>query len=582
MSVRSSFFRFAALPASAASFVLFLGVHPALHAQTAADQAEAARQADVLQRQTQERLRRDLESAVPVERAPSGIDTNELLPRIDLPGEGKKCHDINVIRISGAPHLSAPVHEQILRDFSGRCLGVTEIEQILAEITKDYISRGFITTRAYLPQQHLGSGRLEILVLEGAIEKIQLDDGGSESIRLESVFPSAGELFNLRDFEQGIEQVNKLSSNDAVLDIQPGDKPGASTVVIRNQPTHPFHASVSADNQGSDSTGKNQVAVTAISDRLLRANELLLFTHRRSQPSDEQRKYSASNSFSAIIPFGYTTFSTSINRSRYTSTIVAPSGLDLQFRGWSANDTVKLERVIYRDQDTRFTLGSTLTMKNTKSWLAGQYLEVSSRRLSVLDVDSSVTTGAGGGVLGFDFGYARGLKFAGALTDPDNLPDEAPRAQFEKVKLGLSYTRPFQLDGINFSFSTQLTAQHALHTLYGSEQILIGGIYSVRGFVKNTLSGDDGYTVRNELSMYRNLVIGNERVGFRYFAGLDFGKVSNRVPNVPSGRLTGMALGVSANWKGASLELFNTRPLSQPAFFVREGSQTWIRLNYSL
>lgn len=581
MIFRSSLSRFATSPASAVSLVVLLGVHLPLHAQTAADRAEAARQADILQRQNQQRLQRDIESAIPQERAPSGIDTRELLPRVDASAAGTQCHDIRIVSITSAPNLSADVREQITRNFTGRCLGVVEIEQILAEITRDYISRGFVTTRAYLPQQDLSSGKLEILVMEGVIEKITLEDGGKGSIHMGNVFPSESALFNLRDFEQGIDQVNRLSSNNATLDIQPGKEAGASRILIKNAPRTPFHGSISADNQGSDSTGRHQLGVTAISDRLLGFNELLLFTHRRSVPFDKERKFSESNSFSATMPFGYSTVSLSLNRSQYTSTIAAPSGLDLQFKGDSATDSIKLDHVVVRDQQSRITVSGTLTAKESKSYLAGQFLAVSSRPLTVLDLDTSITTGLAGGVFGVDIGYARGLRIAGALQDPDNLPDLAPRAQFEKLKIGFSYNIPFQINGADFAFSTQLTAQTAPNTLYGSEQILIGGMYSVRGFVKNTLSGDSGYYARNELSMRSNLLLGNERVSMRYFAGVDFGHVSNRVPNVPSGRLAGMAIGVNANWRGASFELINTRPLDKPAFFNRESPQTWIRLNYA-
>lgn len=582
MASPTSLPRLAATPARVASLALLIGTQLPLHAQTAADRAEAARQADILQRQTEQRLQREIESALPQDRTPSGIDTRTLEPKVDASAAGKKCHDIGSIVITGAPNLSPLVREQIDAQFAGRCLGVNEIERILAEVTRDYVSRGYVTTRAYLPQQDLSKGRLEITVLEGVVEKIMLEDGGKDSIRLGSVFPGERELLNLRDLEQGIEQVNKLSSNNASMDIQPGEQAGTSRVVIRNEARTPFHASFSYDNQGSESTGRDQLGVTAIADRLFGLNELLMFTHRRSHPFDRLRQYSASNSVTAIVPFRYSTLTFSYNRSRYTSTIVAPSGLDLQFKGSSESRSVRYDHVAYRDQVTRMTISAGLTAKDSKSWLAGQFLAVSSRPLTVLDLDSNFSTGIAGGVFGFDVGLARGLKLAGALDDPSGLPGIAPRAQFEKLKLGLSYSIPFQLAGKDFSFSTAATAQHGLTTLYGSEQILIGGLYSVRGFVRNTLSGDSGYYVRNELSMRHNLMLGEERVGLRFYTGVDFGMVTNRVPNVPSGRLSGMAFGVSANWRGATLEVFNTRPLDMPAFFNREAPQTWVRFNYAV
>ena len=42
------------------------------------------------------------------------------------------------------------------------------------------------------------------------VERIVLDDGALRSIHAPGVFPPAGALLNLRDFEQGIDQVNRL------------------------------------------------------------------------------------------------------------------------------------------------------------------------------------------------------------------------------------------------------------------------------------------------------------------------------------------------------------------------------------
>lgn len=583
MRPRASAPRHSALPGRARLLVFFtIALGWSAHAQTPAELQEAARQAEILQRQNQERIQRELESARPRERAPSGIDTERLQPKVDARAAGKTCHEIREIVFTGASNLTSAVRGRITQDFAGRCLGVTEIEQILAEVTRDYISRGFVTTRAYLPQQDLSKGRLEIMVLEGVIGKLELDDGGRRSIRLGNVFPSEGELLNLRDLEQGIEQVNRLGSNNARLDILPGDKPGSSDVVIRNEPRTPVHAFLSADNQGTESTGRNQLGATLVGDGLLGLNDLLLYSHRRSQPNDIDRRFSSSDSVSFSVPWRYVTGSLFLSRSRYVSMLALPSGLQVQTKGSSSYDSWRLERVVYRDQSTRVSLAGTLSLKDTKTYIADQFIGVSSRSLTVFDLDASIITGFMGGVLGVDAGYAKGLNFAGAVSDPDDLPDDLPRAQFRKLKFGFSYTLPFSLAGKDMAFSTQFVGQRALDTLYGSEQVLIGGIYSVRGFVRNTLSGDHGYYLRNELSMRTALPVVQESLPLRLYAALDTGEVSNRAPGVPNGRLTGMALGFSVNWRGAGLEVFNARPISFPSEMRREGSQTWLRLSYAI
>ena len=549
-------------------------------AQTPADISAAQRQAEILQRQEQERLQQDdtRRRNDPVD----GLDTRQLQPKITVPELGASCRSIRVVNISSAPNLSAAMRQRITDEFTGRCLNVADIERILGEITKFYIDRGFITTRAYLPQQDLSSGQLEILVIEGVIEKIVINDGDANSVSIGNVFPQReGGLLNLRDLEQGIDQINRLPSNNAKLDIQPGNATGGSVVVINNQPARALRASINTDNQGSVSTGATQTAITLMADNLLGINESLSLTHRESVPGQAGRRFSASDSINLSIPFGYSTVSLGTNRSVYFSPITLASGLELITSGSSKSDNIRFDRVVYRDQSTRASVSSTLTGKDSKNFLGSFFLDVSSRKLTVLDLDASLTTGFLGGVLSLDLGVARGLTAMSALRDSPGLTDTAPRAQFSKLKAGFNYAKPFRVLGKDISFSSQLTGQKANNVLYGSEQISIGGLYSVRGYVKNSLSGDDGYYWRNEVSVRQPIQLGGEVISSRLYAGYDRGYVSNRVPGGAQGKLEGMVAGVSVNWRGASWDFYHTRPITMTSNMVRETGQTWFRLGYS-
>ena len=565
------------------AFLLFLLITVSIYnlAQAQTPAAEAARQADVLQRQSEERIRRDIEEASP-QRAPVLPGISIPPPAVDASAAGPSCHQIDDIVISGAIHLGPAVRAGIVSRHAGGCLGVPQIEQILAAITSDYIERGYITTRAYLPSQDLSGGRLEIVVLEGRVGPVELDDNGRRSINPGLAFPPEGALFNLRDFEQGVEQVNRLSSNNAQLDIQPGDTPGASRVVIRNAPAFPLHAFLSADNHGSESTGRNQVALGITADRLLGLNELMIYAHRRSQPHDNARKASSSDSFTFILPLHYWTFSTAASQSAYTTTFVAPSGQPLRFQGDSDSVSLKLSRTAVRNQAGRVTMGVGLLNKATRNTLEGELLGVSSRRLTILDVEAGATTRLAGGVLTLALDYERGLSAFGALRDADGLPDDAPRAQFGKLRYQLGYFYPFQAAGMEAEFSSRIEGQRAQDALHGSEQILIGGIYSVRGFSATSLSGDHGWFSRNELALRPVLSLAGQALPLRVYAGVDLGAVSNRAAGVPSGRLAGIAAGVSGAWDRLSFDIFHARPLSRPDFLPRESGRTWLRLALSI
>ncbi|BBB30793.1 ShlB/FhaC/HecB family hemolysin secretion/activation protein [Neptunomonas japonica] len=551
-------------------------------AATPADIEAAQRQLEIIQRQAQDRVQKDQDAARRRIEGVDGMDTKQLMPKITVPSLGADCRKIQTVVISGALHLSETARQHIADEYNGRCLNVVDIEKILGTITKDYIDRGYVTTRAYLPAQDLSTGILEILVIEGVVETIMIKDGDTHSISVRNVFPSSeGDLLNLRDLEQGIDQINRLASNNAQLDIQPGETAGASQVIVYNQPSSRFHYYISTDNQGSKSTGELQTGLTFTVDNLLGFNDSFSATHRESTPGDSGRKFSGSDSFNLSIPFGYTTVSLATSYSRYDSMISVPSGLSLSASGNNRTDSLNIDRVMYRDQSTRVLLSGSLTGKNARNYLDNQFLGVSSRRLTVLDIDANLSTDFAGGILSLNLGYAQGLSIAGALKDPSNLPEWAPQAQFRKIKAGFNYMRPFRLFDEHVSFTSQLTAQKSPGALYGSEQISIGGLYSVRGFVDSTISGDNGYFWRNEVSIRKPVTMGDEVVSARFYAGYDLGEVSSRADDVPQGRLSGMVVGISTNWRGASLELINTRPLTLPGSMKKESNKTWFRAAYS-
>jgi len=549
---------------------------------TPAEINAAARQAETIQRQEQERMLQEREQARKLPERVEGLDTESLKPKLTTSTSETTCRNITKITIDGASKLSSSLQKRLESEFTDRCLSVSDLEKILSEITAYYIDKGYITTRAYLPAQGLNSGELKILVIEGVINKIDLDDKDGHDASIFNVFPSSeGDVLNLRDLEQGIDQINRLTSNNALLDIRPGAQPGQSDVIVHNRRGFPYHFNVSVDNQGSESTGKRQGGVSATADNVLGFYESFNISHRRSIPNDHGEKYSTSNNFNFNFPLGYTNVSVGLSRSEYESAIMTTAGNKLITSGKNKNDNIRVDHVFYRDRATRGAFAFTLTTKGADNFLNDEYLGVSSRELTILELGGSVNTQWLGGILSANAAYINGLDKFGALSDPGGLPNSAPKAQFTKYSLGLNYQRPFSVFDQSFSFSSQLTGQKAQDALFGSEQISIGGIYSVRGFVDNSLSGDSGYYLRNELSHRRPIYIASEVLSTRFYIGYDTGSVSNSRTDNPDGHLSGMVLGLSTNWRGLTWDFFSTRALSLPDSMVKESTQSWFRLAYA-
>lgn len=550
-------------------------------AQTPADIQRAQQEAIRIQQQEQLRDQRDRAEALRQRGAVKGLDVGAV-PPVKAPELGMVCRDIKEIVLTGANTLPESEKAALVAPFLGQCLNVGDFEKLLSRVTAWYINRGYVTTRVYVPQQDLSKGRLELLVLEGTVEKINVLDGGKNSIAVGNAFPGVeGNLLNLRDIEQGLDQINRLLSNSATMDIMPGAKPGSSVVNINNQPKHPWHLTFTYDNQAATSTGNNQFGTTASLDNIFGHDDFASFTHRESIPGDRETTFSDSDSFTYLLPYGYNTMSFGVTRSRYVMTLHTPSGLALRSEGNNKNAFLKFERVVFRDQNSRANLAATITTKQSHNLLASQLLNISSRNLTVLDLDANYTTGVLGGSLGLDLGFARGLNMGGALTDYDLMSDVMPRAQFRKFKYGFTFNRPFRVGPFDAAFSSQLVGQKALDALYGTEQIYITGIYGVRGFVANSLAGDNGYYWRNEVNMkVPTTVIGYPAV-VKPFVALDSGRVTSWAQSTfpsPEGSVTGAAAGFSVNVGPATWEFFTSRPLDKPSWMTREGFATYFRV----
>lgn len=171
-----------------------------------------------------------------------------------------RCFTINRIELKGADSISPAERDALIKPFQGKCLGVAQLNELLKAITDHYIDKGLVTTRAYLPQQDLSKGDLQVLVIEGKLENLRSDAASGLSDReLAMAFPGKeGELLNLREIEQMVDQLNRLPSNQAQMELTPGQTVGGSDVVVKNTPQKPWRANLSRNNDGQRSTGEQQ------------------------------------------------------------------------------------------------------------------------------------------------------------------------------------------------------------------------------------------------------------------------------------------------------------------------------------
>lgn len=553
----------------------------AVQAAPSAPLAAIERQNQLIQNQQQERLREDQQRALGERPAPGGTNLNNIKPRVASPDIGVQCRNISRIEITGDEKMiPAKLLAKVRHDYTGRCISVSDIESLLGLLTKDFIDRGFITTRVYLPVQDLRTGILKLTVVAGKIESYKLEGGRKHAVWLRAAMPGReGDVLNLRDLEQGIDQMNSLSSNNARLDLLPGDLPGQSIVAIQNDSSLPVHLFTSFDNLGSDATGRNALSATVTTDSLLGLNELIAITRRQSAFPFSGEHRSDSTALLMQFPWGYNTLSVNYSQSNYINGLSLPGGVKLKTNGKSDNWYLGANHVLFRNQSSRVGLSAHLNTQLNQNWLGGELLTSSSRRLTYLDAGADMFSIFAGGIFNGNIAVVQGVPWFNGTHDPGDLPDEYPHAQSRKFTLDMGYNRTFYTGNTGLGFSTSFSGQLAADTLYGTQQILIGGPSSVRGFQNMSLSGDSGYYVRNDFSVSRDLPGG---INGRLYAAFDWGDVTNRAAGVPSGSLSGTAAGLGLLWKTVSINAFVSHAVTVPSHEYREGTLFSLLMSASL
>ena len=169
----------------------------------------------------QERLYKQLEKSV--KEAQDSFSSQAAKPDQRIKKQGK-CFLVKDIQIEGNRVLLDWNFDAIKFKYLNKCLYLSDINEISNEITGLYINQGYITAKAYIPEQNLNSGILKVTVVEGKLEKINFK---SPNIRgeVQTAFPDLeNSELNLRDVEQGLDQINRLKTNNAKVEILPGNK----------------------------------------------------------------------------------------------------------------------------------------------------------------------------------------------------------------------------------------------------------------------------------------------------------------------------------------------------------------------
>lgn len=504
------------------------------------------------------------------------------LPDAPLRPEDKRCFTIRTIELKGAASVSVAERDELFTPFVGQCLGVTQLNALLKAITDHYLDRGLVTSRAYLPQQDLSQGHLQVLVVEGHLEGVRPDDASGLSPReLGMAFPGAvGGLLNLREVEQLLDQLNRLPSNKAQMELTPGDAVGGSQVLVRNTQQKPWRASLSRNNEGQRSTGEQQVNLGLEWDSPLGLADQLVLRGGHDVVSDHTQG-SNNGVFYYNLPWGWWNFSYSYSESEYRSQ-VRGNGFAFKQTGDSQNHQLRAERVVQRDASSKTSLNAGLAHLRTNNYIQESRVEGSSNRLSEAQFGINHGRRLGNAYINLDLGMQQGIGAFDAQGNDHPRPGQAV-ARYRKYSATVSFVQGFQVLGEYFSFSSMATGQRSEDVLFSPQRISLGGLSSVRGLKDQSLSGDSGGYWRSDLRWTRPVTWSAMRPVLSEYGlgvGYDLGVIRNdRYNDEYHGRSSSHSLELFARGQHLAASVTFAHSLERPDVLPDKERPVYLRLD---
>jgi len=502
-----------------------------------------------------------------------------------LPADEQPCFAIHAIRLEGeaAERFRGELRAADPADdpATGRCVGTEGINVVMRRVQNAIMARGYVTTRVLAAPQDLKPGTLTLTVIPGRIRQVRFsDDSSPRATQWNAVPASPGDILNLRDIEQALENFKRLPTAEADIQITPAEgpdaRPGESDLVIQWKQGMPFRLSLSVDDSGSKQTGKYQGAATVSFDDWWTLNDLLYVSLNHDLGGGEPGSRGTSGyTVHYELPYGYWLLGATASGSDYHQA-VAGATQDYRYSGRSQNGEIRLSRVLYRDASRKAGAYVRAWTRSASSYIDDTEIEVQRRRTAGWELGLTHREFIGSATLDANVAWRRGTGAMDAMRAPEELHGDGT-SRLELLTADAQLSVPFAIAGQRLRYAGTWRAQWNRTALTPQDRFSIGNRYTVRGFDGEvSLSGDRGWFVRNELG--RTL----GRSGLELYAGADYGEVGGRSAQWLAGkRLAGAVLGLRGAYRGLYGDVFVGTPLYKPAAFRTSRTTAGFSLNWS-
>ena len=436
-----------------------------------------------------------------------------------------------------------------IASFTGKSISFARLVQAAKVITQLYVSQGYITSGAYIPEQNSESGIVQIQIVEGTLAQIDVNVVESrlkpsyirDRLIGETTTPlnidRLQEALQLLQFNPLIESIN--------AELSTGIAPGTNFLTVSVVGADTFALRGVLNNNRNLSIGTNERGVELEEANLFGIGDKIRLAYDNTKGSD---RYNGSytlplNSLDSTLKFDFQFADNEIVQSSFED-----ADIDIKSRNYSliwqqpvwrqANERVYQELAIDLILSRRESETTILNVPQPLSPEANQKGEI---RTSTLIFGQEWLQRGRKRVILLRSQFNFGLDLFDAVITEDE-----PNSQFFNWRGQLSYLQLLGTPRTSAIGSTVLLRsqlQLSADALISTEQFSLGGATTVRGYRQDALLSDNGFFVSAELRLpIARLSKPNATLQFSPF--LDYGTGWNTDDELELNTLLGMGFGL--------------------------------------
>ena len=463
-------------------------------------------------------------------------------PTTDIP-DGDVTVPVTQIEVIGSTVFIATDFEPLVSPLEGRDASINELQALAEAITQLYFDQGYLTSRAVLSEQEVTDGTIQIQVIEGTISDIQIEGNqqtntGYLKRRLALGTGTPAQLGAIED-QLRLLQLNPLFDSVAGT-LLPGEGTGETILQVTVDEAKPFNADLSVDNYSPPSIGDVRTGVALSYRNLTGWGDQISVAYSRSTTGG-----------SNLYDLGYRIPLNAMEGTLQLRALFSDSTqtqTDLEIDGYSEFYEVSFRQPLIRTPREEFALSLGFAYREGQTFLFDSPFpfgigpdDNGISRTSVIKFGQDYIKRDLSGAWALQSQFSFGTGLFNATQNAGSTPDGqffSWLGQFQRV----------QRLGVNNLLIVQGSAQFTPNSLLASEQFVIGGGQSLRGFRQNVRSGDNGFrlSIEDRITVLRDQETSHPVMQLTPF--IDLGYVWNQTnnPNVqPTQRfLAGAGLGI--------------------------------------